>query len=52
MTIKERLKYLICQHDWILGHVVEEYYDYSGHQVQIWRCYCRKCKRWKNKKFW
>lgn len=43
---------LVCHHKWILAHEVENYIDYSGYKVTVWRCYCSLCGKWKNKKFW
>jgi len=43
---------IFCKHDWILGHMVREYHDYSGFRVQVWRCHCPKCGKWKNRKYW
>lgn len=50
--IVEYLRQLLCNHEWIFAHIVESYFDYSGYKVTVWRCYCPKCHKWKNKKFY
>ena len=46
------IKQLFCNHTWILAHKERDYFDYSGYRISVWRCYCAKCRKWKNKKFW
>lgn len=53
--MKKLIKFLykiFCKHEWFLEYEVEQYYDYSGFPVHVWRCYCAKCGKVKNKKFW
>lgn len=50
--IVEYLRQLLCNHEWIFAHVVESYFDYSGYKVTVWRCYCPKCHKWRNRKFY
>ena len=49
---KNFIKQLFCNHTWILAHKERDYFDYSGYRISVWRCYCAKCRKWKNKKFW
>ena len=51
-TYKQRKIRSICNHNWILAHKERDYFDYCGYRVSVWRCYCAKCGKWKNKKFW
>lgn len=37
----KRLKY--CDHEWFLEYKIRSYSDYSGNDVEVWRCICTKC---------
>lgn len=43
---------LLCLHKWILVNKIENYWDYNGNKIEVWKCYCPCCGKWKNKKFW
>lgn len=52
MNAKKKILQLLCNHEWIMAHEVCRHHDYSGFQVYVWRCYCPKCGKWKNRKYW
>lgn len=43
----------MCWHKWIKieRNPHKEYYDYSGFRVGVFRCYCTKCGKIKDRKF-
>lgn len=32
-----------CEHDWERIEQIRDYIDYSGFNVRVYRCKCRKC---------
>ena len=43
---------LLCIHEWEKKKFVDEYHDYGGFKVGLFRCKCKKCGKIKLKKYW
>ena len=44
----------LCNHNFVKTELVPHsiYYDYSGFKIGIFKCYCTKCGKIKNRKYW
>ena len=50
--MKKFLKRLLCDHEWATEKEVDTYQDYSGFEVYVFECECKKCGKRKRRKYW